>query len=435
MNARQTILVAGDIILLYASLAFALALRTDTSLGFSDHVSPFSFLFAAWILVFYVAGCYDIQRLKNSFSFSQLFASALAVNFVLSIAFFYLLFPLFDISPKTNLIVFFGIFAIAGYYWRSVFNMVVGRHAPSLSVVFVGKSPAALELQEALNSYPQLGYRVSAIVSEDNWYEELEKLPAHKRAIVVLPSPLPNSSSFSHADYARAAYASTLTTLTDFYEYIFKRVLISELSISWLTSNIANRRTSYEKLLRPLERLGALALLIILSPLFILIGVAVALTSAGGMMYQQKRIGKNGREFTLYKFRTMRADAEKDGARWSEKNDARITPLGRVLRHSHLDELPQLFNILKGEVVFVGPRPERPEFAGELAEKIPYYDIRHLVAPGITGWAQIHYRYGSSVEDAKRKLELDLFYIKHRSLLLDVRVLLRTLKLFFVAIS
>lgn len=435
MNARQTILVAGDIILLYASLAFALALRTDTSLGFSDHVAPFTFLFAGWVLIFYVVGCYDIQRLKNSFSFSQLFASALAVNLVLSIAFFYLLFPLFDISPKTNLIVFFGVFAVAGYYWRSIFNMVVGRHAPSLSVVFVGEGPAATELQQALGAHPQLGYRVSALLPENDWYEQLQKLPSHKRAIVVLPSPLPQSASFSHADYARAAYLSTLTSITDFYEYIFKRVLISELSISWLTSNIANRRTSYEKLLRPLERIGAFALLVILSPLLALISVVVALTSPGGVIYCQKRIGRNGRVFTLYKFRTMRSDAEKDGARWSEKNDPRITPIGKVLRHSHLDELPQLFNILKGEVVFVGPRPERPEFANELAEKIPYYDIRHLVTPGITGWAQIHYRYGSSVEDAKRKLELDLFYIKHRSLLLDVRVLLRTLKLFFVAIS
>jgi exopolysaccharide biosynthesis polyprenyl glycosylphosphotransferase len=313
--------------------------------------------------------------------------------------------------------------------------MIVGRHAPSLSVVFVGSSPATKELQEALSAHPQLGYRVSALLAQDGWPDALQKIQARKRNIVVLPSLLPHSSSFTRVGYARAAYASMLVSLPDFYEYIFKRVPLSELRSSWLTNNITNRRPSYERIVRPLERLAALLMLLVFSPLFLLIALLIALTSPGGSVYRQKRIGKNGRIFTLYKFRTMRSDAEKDGARWSDKNDPRVTPIGKILRRTHIDELPQLVNILRGEVVFVGPRPERPEFATELSEKIPYYDIRHLVPPGITGWAQIHYRYGSSVEDAKRKLEFDLFYIKHRSLLLDARVILRTLKLFFVTIS
>lgn len=435
MNVRQLILVVGDIALLYASLAFALVLNTDISLGFAEHATPFSILFAGWILVFYVAGCYDVHRLRNTLAFSQLFISALVANLVLSVTFFYLLFPLFNISPKTNLLVFFGTFALAGYYWRSIFNMLAGRHIPAFSVVFVGSSPAAQELRAALVENPQLGYRVSADLSPDDWCAELKKIPPRKKSIVILPSLLSRSMSFTRVGYAQAAYESALVSLPDFYEYIFKRVPLSELRSSWLTNNITNRRPSYERVLRPLERVAALLMLMALSPLFLGIALVVGTTSPGGVIYRQKRIGKNGKLFTLYKFRTMRADAEKDGARWSDKNDPRVTFIGKILRRSHVDELPQLLNIIRGEVVFVGPRPERPEFATELSEKIPYYDIRHLVPPGITGWAQIHYRYGSSVEDARKKLEFDLFYIKHRSFLLDARVVLRTLKLFFVTIS
>ena len=127
----------------------------------------------------------------------------------------------------------------------------------------------------------------------------------------------------------------------------------------------------------------------------------------------------------------MKADAEKNGPQWASKNDSRVTFIGRILRFCHLDELPQLFNIFKGELSFVGPRPERPEFIKELKEKIPYYEIRHLVKPGITGWAQINYRYGASLEDAYKKLEYDIFYLKNRSLILDLLIILKTIKAIF----
>ncbi len=144
------------------------------------------------------------------------------------------------------------------------------------------------------------------------------------------------------------------------------------------------------------------------------------------------RTGLNGVTFTLYKFRTMVEDAEKFGARWAEKNDPRITRVGRLLRATRIDELPQLWNVLLGEMSFIGPRPERPDFNSELEAAIPYYDLRHLVKPGITGWAQVLYPYGASVEDAREKLQYDLYYIKNYSVMLDLVILIRTLRVVLV---
>ena len=164
-------------------------------------------------------------------------------------------------------------------------------------------------------------------------------------------------------------------------------------------------------------------------PLFPFIAAAVKLNSPGNVFYTQKRIGKGGQMFWLLKFRSMVQDAEKDGAKWAEKEDTRITKVGNFLRKSRLDELPQLWNVLKGEMSFIGPRPERPEFVRELEKQIPFYQTRHLIKPGLTGWAQINFPYGASVEDAMEKLQYDLYYIKHRSLVLDFGVVLKTIKI------
>ena len=163
--------------------------------------------------------------------------------------------------------------------------------------------------------------------------------------------------------------------------------------------------------------------------LLIIIAILIKLTSPGSAFFSQKRVGKNGTEFIIYKFRTMRIDAEKDGPQWANyQNDDRATWLGKILRRSHLDELPQLYNIIKGELSFVGPRPERPEFVTKLQKELPYYDLRHLAKPGITGWAQINFRYAASATDAYQKLQYDIYYIKNNSPLLDFLIILKTLK-------
>jgi len=164
-------------------------------------------------------------------------------------------------------------------------------------------------------------------------------------------------------------------------------------------------------------------------PVMVVVGALVKSTSRGPMLYHQTRVGLQGREFTVHKFRTMCQDAERStGPVWSTANDSRVTPIGRFLRRTRLDEIPQLWNVLVGEMSFVGPRPERPSFVNELTEKIPYYGQRHVLKPGVTGWAQIRYTYGASVEDAIEKLQYDLYYIKNLSIALDFVILLETLK-------
>jgi sugar transferase (PEP-CTERM system associated) len=156
--------------------------------------------------------------------------------------------------------------------------------------------------------------------------------------------------------------------------------------------------------------------------------LAVRLTSPGPIFFRQTRVGLRGRHFSVLKFRTMRQDAEEQGAVWATKNDPRVTSIGRFMRLTRLDEIPQLWNVLRGEMGFVGPRPERPEFVKWLASEIPFYELRHMIRPGITGWAQVRYQYGASLEETRQKLEYDLYYVKHLSLGLDLLIMFETIK-------
>ena len=168
---------------------------------------------------------------------------------------------------------------------------------------------------------------------------------------------------------------------------------------------------------------------IVLWPIMLAVAVAIKLTSDGSIWYHQRRVGQHGRVFTVHKFRSMREDAEAaTGPVWASQGDPRVTPVGGFLRRSRLDELPQLWNVLKGDMSFVGPRPERPEFVAELTQRIRFYPQRHIVRPGLTGWAQVRYTYGATAEDALQKLQFDLFYIKNLSIALDLFIILETIK-------
>jgi exopolysaccharide biosynthesis polyprenyl glycosylphosphotransferase len=198
---------------------------------------------------------------------------------------------------------------------------------------------------------------------------------------------------------------------------------------SWLIFSGRGRRPRLHDLARAaMHRGAALAGGVLSLPVALLAALLIKLESPGPALYRQERVGKNGRPFTIMKFRSMRADAEKSGPVWARDKDDRVTRVGRVIRKIRVDEIPQFWNILKGEMSFVGPRPERPHFVRQLAEEIPFYEQRHLIAPGLTGWAQIKYPYGSSVEDARQKLQYDLYYVKNQSLVLDAIILFETVK-------
>jgi len=217
---------------------------------------------------------------------------------------------------------------------------------------------------------------------------------------------------------------------TSFYERITGKVHIDMLRPSWLIFAGRQRDTRLKSVFRELIHRGlALIGLVFSLPIAISTAILIKLTSRGPIFYYQERVGKNGHPFHVIKFRSMNADAEADGKPvWAASNDERTTFVGKVIRKIRVDEIPQFWNIIKGEMSFVGPRPERPHFVRQLAQEIQYYEHRHLVAPGLTGWAQVKYPYGASVDDAIQKLQYDLFYIKNQSLTLDIVIVFDTIK-------
>jgi sugar transferase (PEP-CTERM system associated) len=218
--------------------------------------------------------------------------------------------------------------------------------------------------------------------------------------------------------------------LASVYEEYTGKIAIENLRPSWFIFADGFRQTRVSMAVkRAFDVVLSLAALVVGLPVMAVVAVLVKVTSRGPVLYQQERVGLNGRTFPVYKFRSMRLDAEAaSGPVWSAKHDERVTPIGRFLRRARLDELPQLWNVLGGDMSFVGPRPERPMFVEELTAKIPFYGQRHVLKPGLTGWAQVRYTYGASVEDAIEKLQYDLYYIKNLSLALDLVIVLETIK-------
>jgi len=249
--------------------------------------------------------------------------------------------------------------------------------------------------------------------------------------VIVATDKAFNEKEVSTLMNYRASGAS-LHEFTAFYEQFQFKVPVLHLKHGWFMQgggfNLLQNAMGL-KLKRVIDIVLAIFLIVLLSPVFILTAFFIAVDSRGPIFYSQIRKGLNDKNFMVHKFRSMIVDAEKEGAKWAEDNDPRVTRVGNFIRTARIDELPQLWNVLKGEMSFIGPRPERPEFIQQLEKEIPYYDLRHLVMPGITGWAQVMYPYGASVEDAREKLQYDLFYIKNFSLLLDFVILMKTLRI------
>jgi exopolysaccharide biosynthesis polyprenyl glycosylphosphotransferase len=220
-----------------------------------------------------------------------------------------------------------------------------------------------------------------------------------------------------------------IISLTEFFEQYWQKLPISSLHGEWLAGSIGTNLLSDPmgvRFKRVIDLVFGILTLTVLAPLLLVVALVVRLSSPGRIFYKQERVGLGGKVFTLYKFRSMVQDAERVGPQWSEINDPRVTTVGRFLRASRMDELPQLWNLIVGNMSLIGPRPERPEFVNELKKEIPFYEIRELVVPGLSGWAQVKYPYGSSVKDSYRKLEYDLFYIKNHSVRLDITIFFKT---------
>lgn len=436
LRVKQFITLLGDVVLLYGSLALALFIRRPQVFSLEylkDHFWPFTIIFIILLLIFYIAGLYDFRRFKNNLVFARLFSTTLFVSFIIAALFFYLI-PFFGITPKTVLFLFFIIFGVLDFSFRYFYNRILKKYGERQTLLIISTTKTAEGLVRFLNTNPQAGYRLISIPSEAEASEKLSEFLSSDTPPqgIILPTHLSPESNINKILYSHLSKDFYATTVNDFYENIFRKIPLEELNEAWFIKNVA-RRDLYSKIKNFCEPFFAFLFLIIFSPIFLIVSVLIMLISPGPVIYSQKRVGERGENFTLYKFRTMNKDAEKNGAQWAKKNDSRVTKVGKFLRYTHLDELPQLVNILKGNISFIGPRPERPEFVEQLREEIPFYDIRHISKPGITGWAQINYHYGASVEDAHKKLEYDIFYIKNRSAILDLVILLKTLKHLFTS--
>lgn len=428
----------ADVAALYAGLFITLIIRYggDFYNEFLDaHAVPFTIIFALWIIVFYIAGLYDLRRLRNNIEFVKTLFLCIGINAALAMALFYLI-PVFGIAPKTNLIIFVVIFAFIEVFWRRFLNRAMTFGEAPNKVLVIGDGAIGAEIKQVVRENPQLGYAIKAEMEEQAAYAAPERVKelAEREGVnlIVISHKLKHEPALVAVLYDLFATGIVVTDLVSFYELILRKVPLSGIQETWFLENIAREVSFYDPLKRASEFVGAILIGLILLPFEIIIAILVALTSRGPVIYKQVRVGEKGKEFTLYKFRSMRADAEKSGAQWAQKNDMRTTSIGGMLRASHLDELPQLWNIIRGDLSFVGPRPERPEFVHKLEERIPYYEARFFVKPGVTGWAQIHHRADLTDEDVVEKLQYDIYYLKNRSPILDWTIILKTLKTIFV---
>jgi exopolysaccharide biosynthesis polyprenyl glycosylphosphotransferase len=438
------LLLLGDVIALYVSFLITLALRYGVNLfgaSAGTNLWPFTVVFVPWLLIFYIAGLYDLRRLRNDIEFLKTLAICLVINALIAVLFFYFI-PAFGIAPKTNLFIFFVVFAVAEILWRRAFNYATrGGEAPNRAVL-VGDGEIAEDIVNVTLENPQLGYAIAERIPEKLAAGNPRLLQAavhdlHAN-IVAVPRYLKREGKLLPVLYALFGAGVTVIDLAAFYERVLQKVPLGDLEETWFLENIEGAGHYYDPLKQAGEFIFALFIGIVLLPVEALIALFITLTSRGPVFIRQRRTGKNGMEFTLFKFRSMVAlardgQAETNGAQWSSGgNDKRITPFGKFLRASHLDELPQLWNIVRGDISFVGPRPERPEFVAKLKEQIPYYEIRLLIKPGVTGWAQINYHADRDLSDVREKLQYDIYYLKNRSPILDTAIILRTAKSFFI---
>ncbi len=431
-RAKALFLLIIDAAVLYLSLLLMLAFRYHADFRnpiAERHFGPFSILFIFWLLAFFVVGLYDLRLLRNGINLLKMLVIGIVSGVVISVIFFYLT-PLAGLTPKTNLAVFIIIFAAIEIPLRQFVVSRIGVKNMQTGTVIVAEPPMIEKISRALDGNPQLGYKVEkSFGKNENLSGIISAVAECKADLLVVPRELLTKSEVRSKLYSLLSNGVTVYTLTDFCELVFQFIPLEDIDESWFIERSIGEGQFYDHIKRLFEAVVAAVMAIILLPIGLLIAMLIVLSSPGPAFFTQPRVGRDWKNFSIIKFRTMRHGS--DGPAWTVNRDTRITGFGKILRHAHLDELPQLINIIKGEVSFVGPRPEGFDLASLYDKEVPYYHIRQRVLPGVTGWAQINYKPSSSVEDAATKFEYDLYYLKNRSLILDMAIVFRTIKNIF----
>jgi len=435
LRPRTLVLFVGDILFFTLSLWLSLFARTGdipTQQTFGAHLVPFSLLFVAWVVVFFIAGLYESRLLMFARrQLSSTLLSAQIANIVIAALFFFFV-PLFGIAPKTLLVIYSVISFLLVLLWRAFIFPRLGLQKKETAIV-VGSGGEIHELVHALRGAPRGPVSLCEVIA-----------PAPGLAAAVVASIERYNPTFIIAHWQEPEVSNAFPQLTQLltkgvrfidamglYEEVFGRVPLSVLNDQWLARNVSRyAHTLYDPLKRAMDIAIALPAFIISLVFYPFIAAAVKLYDRGPVFIWQERIGQSDAIIRIPKFRSMeRNDMDLTSASHKEN---RVTPVGKVTRTTRLDELPQLWSVLRGDLSLIGPRPELPSGVLLYEKEIPYYGVRHLIKPGLSGWAVINQpndpHHGAAVKETREKLSYDLYYIKHRSLVLDATIALKTIK-------
>jgi sugar transferase (PEP-CTERM system associated) len=436
---RTLVLLIGEALIVWTSflLGAVLVLGEDSYIAL-HYEDGFYKIFGVTVLVLLCShwlDLYDTARLntKGELYFRLLMVPGVLAFILAGVAYVRPNYLLGRNSSEIGLIIL--TFALFG--WRIGFSWLVQLPILVERVYVLGTGERAQRVVQGLRQNPEIGVEIASWTGKMEGAVTRESVAAHLMDIVhkqkvhrvIVAMPDRRGTIPMHELLELRMQGVKIEEATTWLEKISGKIEVENLYPSWLVFGQGFRRsTGFILSRRVVSVVISLIGLILTLPLLPLIMLAIRLDSKGPVFYNQTRVGKAGRVFRVVKFRTMRQDAEAAGPQWSADNDPRITRIGKFLRSSRLDEIPQLWCVLKGDMAFVGPRPERPEFIELLSKQIPFYGVRHMVRPGLTGWAQVKYKYGSTVEDSREKLQYDLFYIKNASIGLDLLIMFQTVK-------
>lgn len=431
-------LLLGDILFLSVALWLTLLVRHGEAPSFAllqTHFLPFGFLFLVWILVFYIAGLYEKHTTILKSRLPSILVSAQFSNASLAVVFFYFI-PFFGITPKTVLFIYLFVSSLLILFWRAYLYLVISKGRP-LNAVIIGSGVEMKELLEEVNNNHIYNMRFVSSIDLDRadtetvWDEVVDRIYAEDVSVVAIDLSNEKVEPVLPHLYNLIFSKVSFIDMNKIYEDIFDRVPLSLLKYNWFLENISTEpRGAHDALKRVMDIVIALPLALVSLLVYPFIWLSIKMDDGGGFFSRQVRVGQNNKSVTLLKFRTM--TVANDGGEWG-KVENKITKAGHFLRRSRLDELPQLWNVIKGDISLIGPRPEFHEAVKHYSEEIPYYNVRHLIKPGLSGWAQIyheaHPHHSLDARETKNKLSYDLYYIKNRSFLLDIKIALRTLKI------
>ncbi|MCD4705378.1 sugar transferase [bacterium] len=441
IKSKKIILLLGDMFFLYLSLFLTLLIRFGNTFNldiFQRLLLHFSIIYIFWLMIIFSFRFYESSRaLFKKYDLIVNIFNISIINFFLSVLYFYII-PQNIITPKTILIINILIFGIVFYFWRIIAHNFLFKNLKQKNCLVITNSQ---DLIQHIIKKPELELDINLFVNPSNELkinsEKLNEIKiehinysirGNKIQTIVIDDELLNQKNISDQLFECLKLRLEIIKTTDFYQKFLGKIPVKNINSVWVMNNFnESHKSLFDLVKNVLDKIFSIIFLTI-SIIFIpFIVIAIKLDSKGPIFFKQIRTTKNNKTFLAIKFRSMRIDAEKNGPQWASENDPRVTKIGNFLRKSRLDEIPQLINILKGDMSLVGPRPERPEFIKDLKKQISFYDQRLLVKPGLTGWTQINYPYGNTVQDALEKLQYDLYYIKNRSFILDLSIILKTL--------